>query len=600
MKNKQKLRNPSNEEGLKQAKEMTKRLDAKEIAALTVSFISSISIVTDFEPLATSIRDIIHGDPDWLKFGFALGGLIFAVVLCIVSAFYFLKDKKSFEEKSKIYFYADTKCYLDVIAKIRKIDQDNKQLNDLEPEGSNYLPYSDKLVTVEYKCDSNIPFSEDWYFYNPNVNKFLQSKECLDSLICVFSNYQYKIPNICKRYVPFILFKEIYGESNFFDGKKLRLCSEFDFALPRSPQKLENDKLLHENGTRIYGDRYKDLERKNVLYFNATSQFNTKCTNDIAFKKIRSIERVDEEFVGSELFIEHERVVSEKNGKYIDEKIDKFIGYGESAMSNQVGCSALLITKDSKIVIRRQNKDAGSYSLMLVPSGSTSVSFAAYDAKKCEKNSAHTVFIDDDEAKNNEKYKDYIARGQHIVDLKATLDKCVKNDLRTKFGIDINYSKIIGFLKVVFRGNLPDFSCLAYVDKDSSVVFKEASDNWKSKEISRRKKALSLDHKPTEDEETAITEEVNSVDTTRVFKIFDLKHSEEKPNELLPDGGLLDRFTLQADKVEDRTNDSISIQLHAILTFLKDNPTLLKEFIDEAKKVAEEQEKVKKQNEQNL
>ena len=597
MKNKQKLRNPSNEEGLQQAKDMTKKLDAKEIAALTVSFISSISIVTDFEPLATSIRDIAHNDPDWLKFGFALGGLIFAIVLCIVSVFYFLKDKKSFEEKSKIYFYADTKCYLDVIAKIRKIDQDNKKMNELEPKGSNYLPYSDKLVTVEYKCDSNIPFSEDWYFYNPNVNKFLQSKECLDSLICVFSNYQYKIPNICKRYVPFILFKEIYGESKFFDGKKLRLSSEFDFALPRSPKKLENDKLLTENGTRIYGDRYKDLERKNVLYFNATSQFNTKCTNDIAFKKIRSIERVDEEFVGSELFIEREKVVNEKDGELVEEKINKFIGYGESAMSNQVGCSALLITKDLKIVIRRQNKDAGSYSLMLVPSGSTSVSFAPYDAKEKEKNKAHTVFIDDEVAKNNDMYKDYIERGQHIVDLRATLDKCVKKDLGGKFGIIPNYSKIIGFLKVVFRGNLPDFSCLAYVDMDSSEVFEKASEKWRKDEICRRKYIISLDHKPTQAEEDAIEAEVNSVDTTRVFKVFDLEHSKEKLADLLPDGGLLHRFTFQAEKLEDRTNDSISIQLHAILTFLNDNPNLLKEFIDEAKKAVEEQEKAKKQNE---
>ena len=571
-----KLLNPKNDVGLRQAKRMARKISAKELASLTVTALSFVGAVGDLEPLVTSIRDIIIGDPDWFKFSFSVIAFIVSVSVLAVSYHIFKKDKKTFEERSKVYFYAEKKSYLDVISKIRKIHYDNVEANKLNKNYPNYLEYTDKLVTVDYVCNSNIQFSEDWYFYNPHVNEFIQSKEKFDSLVCVFSEYKYKIPNVCKPFVPFILFKEIYGEKDFYDGKKLRLSSEFDFALPKSPDKIAREALLKENEERIEGSDYKGLKRQNVLFFGETSQFNTHCTNDIAFKKIKSIERVDEEFAGHSLFIEHERVVNEENGSYVDKKIDKFIGYGETAMSNQVGCSALLITKDNKVLIRRQGADAGFYPLMLVPSGSTSVTFADYNEKDPNvRNKAHVVYLKDEDAVKNEAYKRFVENGQHILDLRATLAKCVNNDLANKFFFEPDYSKVIGFLKVVFRGNLPDFSCLAYTEMTAQEAFDMASAGWKSKKINDYKKKVHNKQKQNE-----FIDKINKIDTSRMFKIFDLKV--DKKNNLLPDGGLLDYFTVQDKDKNKRTNDSISIQLHAILTFLNDNPNLLSDFIAEA------------------
>ena len=545
---KNKAKRERNLRGKYQARWMAFKINASEIATFVITIISLLSIVGDVGDLVDTLTDS-SGTINRVKLAFSATGLIISTAVFFVSIVVIALQFYSLSQKSKVYFPVDEDSYREeVLARLESIIQRNAK------EAEKGAPI-DELIKVKYDTDPYIRWNEDYYIYNAAINRAILDDK-LNDVICVLSPYKYKIPNITKPVVPYVLNKDLSSGKTFFNGPKLRLCSEL-YDLIEDPKLSEEQSNKLNNAKKMYNDDTitgKVTGQATFIYVNKTSQFNTLCTNDLAMKKIRCIEKMDEEYQGDKLFIEDEihNRASVGNPAVNRYKEYDLCRYDESSMSNQIGCSSLLFTSDNKVVIRKQDSKANNYARMNVPSSSCAVEYNSH--RHPEKGTIVYLTKEEIEKKIQNKVLTPAFRGKHIVNFAETLRYCVKKDLNRKLKITPDYVKIIGFFKVVERGNLPDFSCLSYTKLTAEEV--------KAKALGPRV--------PVPGNKSAVPE-------SKGIWIFDVDLTK-------PDGGLLKTITEnRKNQAGDTYDDCVSIQLHAILKVLSDNKDALQDFLKEAR-----------------
>ncbi len=243
----------------------------------------------------------------------------------------------------------------------------------------------------------------------------------------------------------------LYNNRNIYihDVKsRYRITSEVANFIPYVLKQTLNSKRVAFNGKllRQMQDIYPDTRSVNV---QKVGYFDTQCTNELVYKKIKSYSSLEYEFFGDKLLIGSE---------------NRLYDLDNSVCANHIGISTLAITRNNQILIGVQGRFSKANAGRLAPSGSGSS-----DYKDIKKNRNRFALL-----------KELVVNFRHLlgyVDYRfrqpQTLHQVLIRGMERELCEECNYnrpnrinSRLIGYVRLLERGGKPDFFGISYIDDD--------------------------------------------------------------------------------------------------------------------------------------
>lgn len=254
------------------------------------------------------------------------------------------------------------------------------------------LPLLDK-GTVKPQPGEEISVHQDQAIvYNPAVNRLLESS----SNPVVFTEVTFDVHPLIRELLPWFILSMPETKMDTSDDAKVRLYTDITVDL---------------------------LQSRGKVHLQRTSYFRDRLTNTLANYRVR--------LDGREILnLRHEAVEADQ----------RLVSLKESTLSNQLGCSTLLVTSDCTIVFLRQGNRVTENAGRLAPAGSGS-----FDLPKQRSDLNFQVFARDE----------------------ARRELCEECGLLPGDGVAI---QLCGYGRYLYRNGKPEVFCIAVTRRDSQSI----------------------------------------------------------------------------------------------------------------------------------